>query len=77
MDYDQYRRDESQRLFDKLPAEEQAAIEALARAKLKAGGPVSDYMIQTLIRVEKIRLTIERYPGGIDDFEQWSASRPA
>src|SRR5665811_168329 len=43
MDYDQYRRTEAQRLFEGLPAGEQAAIEARARAKLSAGGPVSGY----------------------------------
>lgn len=77
LDYDQYRRTEAQRLFDRLPAGQQAELEALARAKLNAGGPVSDYMVQTLIRVEKLRLTIERNPGSIADFEQWSASRTA
>jgi hypothetical protein len=77
MDYDQYRRTEAQRLFEKLPPGEQTEIEALARAKLSAGGPVSDYMAQTLIRVERLRLTIERHPGNVVDFDQWSASRAA
>ena len=77
MDYDQYRRTEAQRLFEKLPPGEQAEIEAQARAKLSAGGPVSGYMVQTLIRVEKLRLTIERHPGHVVDFDQWSASRAA
>ena len=74
LDYDQYRRTEAQRLFDSLPAGQQAEIEALARAKLNAGGPVSDYMVQTLIRVEKLRLAIERHPDQVVDFDQWSAS---
>jgi len=77
MDYDQYRRTEAQRLFEKLPPGEQTEIEALARAKLSAGGPVSDYMAQTLIRVERLRLTIERHPGNVVDFDHWSASRAA
>jgi hypothetical protein len=77
MDYDQYRRTEAQWLFEKLTPGEQTEIEALAQAKLSAGGPVSDYMAQTLIRVEKLRLTIERNPGSVADFEQWSASRAA
>jgi hypothetical protein len=38
IDYDRYRRTEAERLFDKLPAGEQGEIEALARAKLSAGG---------------------------------------
>ena len=77
LDYDQYRRTEAQRLFDRLPAGEQAEIEALARTKLTTGGPVSDFMAPTLIRVEKLRLTIERHPGSVVDFKQWSASRAA
>ena len=77
LDYDQYRRSEAQRLFDDLPSAEQASIEALAHTKLEAGGPVSDFMAPTLLRVEKLRLTIERHPGRIADFEQWSASQAA
>ena len=77
LDYDQYRRSEAQRLFDRLPSGEQAAIEALARAKLSDRGPVSDFMVPTLLRVEKLRLTIERHPGGVAKFDQWSASRAA
>jgi len=77
LDYDQYRRNEAQRIFDRLPADEKAAIEALAHTKLGAGGPAKGYMAETLIRVEKHRLTIKRHPGGVANFEQWSASRPA
>jgi hypothetical protein len=77
LDYDQYRRTEAERLFGKLPAGEQSAIEVLAHAKLSASGPVSGYMAQTLIRVETLRLTIERHPGRVADFAQWSASRPS
>jgi hypothetical protein len=73
LDYDQYRRSEAQRLFDSLPAAEQADIGAHARAKLGTGRPVSDFMAPTLIRVEKLRLTIERHPGKVADFDQWSA----
>lgn len=77
MDYDQYRRTEAQRLFDSLPPPEQASIEALARAKLAAGGPITGFMAPTLLRVEKLRLTIEQHPGSVADFDQWSASHPA
>jgi hypothetical protein len=77
LDYDQYRRDEALRLFDGLPAIEQASIEALVRSKLSAEGPIPAYMTQTLTKVEKLRLTIERHPGSILDFSQWSASRAA
>jgi hypothetical protein len=77
MDYDQYRRTEAERLFNKLSADERDNIEASARAKLGAGAPISTYMAETLLRVEKIRLTIERHPGIIPGFDQWSASRTA
>lgn len=77
MDYDQYRRSEAQRLFDKLPAGEQAEIESLARTKLGAGAPAAGYMAETLMRIEKLRLTIERHPGGVSSFDQWSASYAA
>jgi hypothetical protein len=77
LEYDQYRRTEAQRLFDRLPADEQAAIEALARTKLSTGRPIPGYMAETLIRVEKLRLTIERHPNDIADFDQWSAPRAA
>jgi hypothetical protein len=77
MDYDQYRRTEAEQLFDRLPTEEQTAIEAQARAKLNLKGPTSGYMAETLVRVEKHRLTIERHPGKVADFERWSVSRPA
>jgi hypothetical protein len=77
LDYDQYRRSEAQRLFDCLPPDDQASIEALARAKLDAGGRISDFMAPTLLRVEKLRLTIERHPGSVADFDQWSASQAA
>lgn len=75
LDYDQYRRGEVQRLFDSLPVNEQASIEALARSKLSAGGPISDFMGPTLLRVEKQRLTADLHPGRIAGFEQWSASQ--
>lgn len=75
LDYDQYRRSEAQRLFESLPPVEQASIEALARAKLGSGGPIPDFMAPTLLRVEKFRLTIERHPGSVADFDQWSVSQ--
>jgi hypothetical protein len=77
LDYDEYRRSEAQRLFDSLPPNEQAEIEAVARTKLSATRPVSDFMAPTLIRVEKLRLTVERNPGRVADFDQWIASHTA
>lgn len=77
LDYDHYRRTMAQWLFDTLPAKEKSAIESLAQAKLSAAGPTPSYMGETLLRVEKLRLTVERHPSSVADFEQWSASHPA
>lgn len=75
LDYDQYRRSEAQRLFEQLPAGERVAIETLARSNLNSKGRISDFMAPTLMRMEKLRLVLERYPAGIEDFNQWSASQ--
>jgi len=77
MDYDQYRHTTAEDLFQRLPADEQAAIEALARSKSNSGGCGASYMAKTLVRLEKVRLTIERHAGRISDFEHWSASQAA
>jgi hypothetical protein len=77
VDYDQYRRTAAENLFQTLPADEQVAIEALARSKSNSDGRVAGYMAKTLVRLEKMRLTTERHPGRISDFEHWSASHAA
>jgi hypothetical protein len=77
MDYDQYRRTEAGRVFDRLSGDEKAAIESLVHAKLSPRGLTTGYMAETLMRVEKLRLTIERHPGTVANFAQWSTSRPA
>ena len=77
MDYDQYRRTAVEDLFQRLPADEQAAIEALARSKSHSDGRDAGYMAKTLVRLEKVRLTAERHAGRISDFEHWSASHAA
>ena len=77
MDYDQYRRSAAENLFQGLPPDEQAAIEALARSKSKSDGRGAGYMAKTLLRMEKVRLTAERHAGKIFDFEHWSAAYTA
>jgi hypothetical protein len=77
MDYDQYRRTAAENLFQTLPADEQALIEALAHSKSYSDAGVAGYMTKTFVRLERLRLTTERHPGKIADFEHWSASHPA
>jgi hypothetical protein len=77
MDYDQYRRTAAEDLFQRLPADEQAAIEALARSKSGSDRRGAGYMGKTLVRLEKVRLTTERHAGKIFDFEHWSAAYTA
>jgi hypothetical protein len=69
-DYDHFRRQQADTLFARLPADEQAAIEALARS---SGGdrPLSGPMAATLSKVAKLRLTAERHPDQVLTFEQW------
>ena len=75
LDYDQYRRDAAQRLFDELPMIEREEIDALARMKLDGQNNISDFMVPTLLRVEKLHLILERHPDGIQDFNKWSTSQ--
>lgn len=75
-DYDHFRRQQAEAVFARLPAAEQAAIEALARS---SGGdrPLSGPMAATLSKVAKLRLTAERHPDQILTFEQWRVAQRA
>jgi hypothetical protein len=75
--YDQYRRMAAEHLFQSLPADEQGIIEALASSKRRSDGHGADYMAKTLYRLEKLRLTAERHPDKISNFEQWTSSSEA
>jgi hypothetical protein len=75
VEYGCFRRAEADKLFQTLPAEEQAAIEALARAKssleVRANGPLS----QILLNLKRTQLTAERHPDKIATFDRWSTGR--
>jgi len=75
-DYDHFRRQQAEAVFARLPADEQAAIEALARS---GGGdrPLSGPMAATLYKIAKTRLTAERHPDQIPTFEQWRGEQQA
>jgi hypothetical protein len=71
MDYDRFRRAEADRLFAKLPAKEQTAIEAAALGKAPRFGQGSGSIAQIIFEIERARITAQRHPSKIPSFEQW------
>jgi hypothetical protein len=71
MEYDRFRRAEADRLFARLPAKEQAAIEAAARTKTPRYARGSGSLAQTMFEIERARITAERYPKKIPSLERW------
>jgi hypothetical protein len=71
MDYDRFRRAEADRLFAKLPAKEQMAIETAARGKAPRFGQGSGSIAQIIFEIERARITAQRHPSKIPSFEQW------
>ena len=76
-DYTRYRRDAADRLFAALPANEKAAIEAIAHTKAPRYGRGSGSLAQTIFEIERARITAERHPGKIPSLEQWQQRRSA
>jgi len=73
--YAEYRLEEAQRIFDRLPQADRTEIEALALKKLTSKSRPSDYMLPTLLRREKLQMVSVEHRDAIMDFEQWSASK--
>jgi len=71
MDYDRFRQAAADQLFSSLPAKEQAAIEAAARAKAPRFGRGSGSLAQTMFEIERARITAQRHPGKIPPLEEW------
>jgi hypothetical protein len=71
MDYDRFRRAEADRLFAKLSAKEQTAIEAAARAKAPRFGQGSGSLAQIMFEIERARITAQRHPRKIPSLEEW------
>jgi hypothetical protein len=75
MDYDHFRRAQTDQLFASLSGREQAAIDAAAHAKTpnrpRGRGSLADIMFA----VDRARITAERHPAKIPSFEQWKAKR--
>ena len=75
IEYSNLRRAEADRLFSTLPADEQAAIEALARDAAAPKGRPDGFLTQTLFGIKRAQITAERHPHLITPFERWSADR--
>jgi hypothetical protein len=60
--------------FATLPAQEQAAIEAVAHGKTPRGSAKGS-LAQVVIDIERARLTAERHPDHIPSFEMWKKKR--
>lgn len=75
LEYVCFRRDEANRLFKTLPAEERAAIEALARATTASKGRHDTYMVETLVKLKQTQVTAERHTHRLTSFEHWRAQR--
>lgn len=75
VEYGHFRQVEAGKLFRTLPPEEQAAIEALARATTAPKGHHDGYMVETMFKLKRTQITAERYAHHIVPFEQWRTSR--
>jgi hypothetical protein len=71
MDYDRFRRAETDRLFASLPVKERVAIEAAARAKAPRYGWGPGSLAQTIFEIERARITAERHRSDIPSFDRW------
>jgi hypothetical protein len=72
MDYDRFRRAETDRLFSSLPVKERAAIEAAARARAPSYRRGSGPLAQIMFEIERARVTAELHPHQIPSFENWN-----
>ena len=67
------RRAEADRLFETLPAEEQATIDAIARSKSFTNERCDGPLTQMLVKLKRTEITAERHPDKITSFERWSS----
>ena len=74
VEYGSFRRTQADQLFTTLPAEEQAAIEALARAISVPNGRTDGPLAQTLFKLKRAQITADRYPDRITSFENWTTA---
>jgi hypothetical protein len=75
VEYSCYRRVEADKVFGTLPAEEQATIAALARAKSMPAGHNPSPLAEILFKLKRTQITAERHPERITSFARWSATR--
>ena len=73
--YERFRRAQAEGVFKTLPAEEQAAIEALARGSASSAfGGAAGSIATTLVELARCRLTAQRHPTQITPFQEWQSS---
>ena len=70
-----FRRAEADKLFKTLTTEEQATIEALARAITAPKGSHNTYMVETMLKLKRTQITAERHTDRLTSFDQWRAQR--
>ncbi|MCX7309925.1 MAG: replication initiator protein A [Afipia sp.] len=70
-----FRRAEADKLFKTLPAEEQGTIEALARAITAPKGSHNTYMVETMLKLKRTQITVERHTDRLTSFDQWRTQR--
>jgi hypothetical protein len=75
LEYSGFLRTETDKLLKALPPDEQAAIEALARAKTPSTGPRDGYMAETMFKLMLRKITTERHGRRLVSFDQWRAQR--
>ncbi len=76
MDYDRFRRAAADRLFSRLPAKEQAAIEAAAHAKAPRFGRGTGSLAQTMFEIERARITASDIRGRSRRLRSGNAAAP-
>jgi hypothetical protein len=71
LDYDRFRRAQADHLFASLSGTEQAAIEAIARAKTPHNLHGRGSLAEIMLGVDRARITAQRHPGKMTSFDQW------
>jgi hypothetical protein len=77
IDYDRFRRERLDAIFRALPITEQEAIESNAHTIVLPAGRKDGFLARTFVKVERARITAERYGNEIPSFEQWRTGRVA
>lgn len=75
--YNCFRREEAEKLFSTLPAEERTEIEALARTHSAPDGRHDGPLAQMLFMLRRAQITAQRHPDQVSSFDDWRSANPA